>query len=344
MDDEWGVGWAEAVHFEDLQNCLDAYVDAFNARRPFEIEYRLQRHDGEYRWIMDRGNPRYREDGTFAGFIGSCVDITDIKALQRDLQATVRAREDFLSIASHELRTPLTTAQLQVASLLRHLKSASGRTSPERLVDKAESVQGQMVRLAELIQVLLDVSRISAGKLELELVAEDMDLAALVTDTARRLEPQAVRVGCAINVVAPRPVWGHWDPVRLDQVVTNLLINALKYAPGAPVHVGITTEADFGRLVVADQGMGIAAETQRRMFGRFERGVSARHGGGLGLGLWITREILEAHGGSIRVESVIGQGATFTVDLPTQQRGIRATNGAASGEGSGVTSPRPWFR
>src|SRR5262249_47734601 len=106
LKEEWGVGWAESVHFEDFQRCIDSYFAAFNAREPFEMEYRLRRRDGEYRWILDRGRPRYTPDGTFAGYIGSCVDITERKELERELRSAVRARDEFLSVASHELRTP----------------------------------------------------------------------------------------------------------------------------------------------------------------------------------------------------------------------------------------------
>ncbi|MBK9263688.1 MAG: PAS domain-containing sensor histidine kinase [Polyangiaceae bacterium] len=316
LEDEWGVGWAEGVHFEDLQKCLDTYMDAFNARRPFEVEYRLRRHDGEYRWILDRGTPRYGPGGMFAGFIGSCVDITELKELQQELQAAVRMRDEFLSIASHELRTPLTAAQLQTDILIRKLTAGSKGPSAavDALLAKTKLVQAQIIRLTELVQVLLDVSRITAGKLTLS--TQDFDLSALVADIARRFEPEAAKVGCAVELFVEYPVWGSWDPLRLDQVVTNLLSNALKYAPGAPVRVAVSADDGHARLAVADQGMGIAPEAQVRIFERFERAVPATNYGGLGLGLWIAREIVEAHGGSIKVESARGQGATFTIELP----------------------------
>src|SRR4051812_34225848 len=112
LEEEWGVGWAEGVHFEDFQRSMDTYTAAFNKREVFEMEYRLKRADGEYRWILDRGTPRLAQDGTFAGYIGSCVDITDRKKLEISLRQAVRDRDDFLSIATHELRTPLTSLQL----------------------------------------------------------------------------------------------------------------------------------------------------------------------------------------------------------------------------------------
>src|SRR5262249_7526125 len=121
IEKEWGVGWAEGVHFEDFQRCVDTYQAAFRAREPFGMEYRLRRFDGECRWILDRGVPRYSPDGTFLGYIGSCVDITDLKELERELQSAVQARDDFLSIASHELRTPLTAVQLQIDLLVKLL-------------------------------------------------------------------------------------------------------------------------------------------------------------------------------------------------------------------------------
>jgi len=113
QEEEWGIGWAEGIHFEDFQRCIDTYVDAFNRREVFEMEYRLRRHDGEFRWLLDRGTPRYTPDGTFAGYIGSCADITERKQLEVDLRKAVKVRDEFLSIASHELRTPLTSLKLR---------------------------------------------------------------------------------------------------------------------------------------------------------------------------------------------------------------------------------------
>ncbi len=177
------------------------------------------------------------------------------------------------------------------------------------------AVARQAKRLSDLVDGLLDVSRMRMGRLKLE--RQRFDLAALVRDVASRLEADAARAGCSLLVAAAAPVLGSWDPLRIEQIVTNLLSNAVKYAGSAPIEVAVESDARMARLVVRDRGVGIAPEDQRRIFERFERGASPRGArGGLGLGLYITRQIVEAHGGSIRVASRPGEGTIFVVELP----------------------------
>jgi PAS domain S-box-containing protein len=325
LDLEWGVGWAEGVHFEDLQRCLDTYVEAFNERRVFEMEYRLRRHDGEYRWILDRGSPRYMPDGTFAGFIGSCIDITERRALEGDLRRAVQVRDEFLSIASHELKTPLTALQLQIDNLHRCLQRSPAQSLRNgRLASSAEAVAEQSQRLTELVELLLDVSRINSGRLRFDW--SEFDLVELVRAAVdrwrqvanrRQLESGAPQPPEArFTTELPEQLPGIWDRLRLEQVLNNLLSNAVKYGRNQPIHVQISGGEGRARLRVVDRGIGIAPPDQPRIFGRFERAVSSRHYGGLGLGLWITRQIVEGMGGSIEVESEAGKGSTFTVELP----------------------------
>ena len=315
LEEEWGIGWAEGIHFEDFQKCMDTYIAAFNARRVFEMEYRLRRHDGEYRWILDRGTPRYTPEGTFAGYIGSCVDITDRKRMEVDLRKAVRDRDDFLSIASHELRTPLTTLSLEIQSLKRALdKRPKGISKTGRLERSAEVAENQINRLITLVEELLDVSRLASGRLRVE--PTEFDLSDLVREVASRLKPSLDAAGCALSVEARARAVGSWDRLRVEQVVANLVSNALKYGPGNPVEMSVTRETECACLKVRDYGIGIAPQDQRRIFQRFERAVPMSHYSGFGLGLWIAREIVAAHGGSIDVDSELGRGATFTVRLP----------------------------
>jgi PAS domain S-box-containing protein len=318
LEQEWGVGWAEGVHPEDFQRCMDEYVAAFSARRVLEIEYRLRRADGEYRWILDRGTPRYTPDGAFAGFIGSCIDITDRKILEGQLRKAVRDRDDFLSIASHELRTPLTSLQLQLESLMRTVEDrpeeglASGR-----LQKRAQAACAQSHRLANLVEELLDVSRIANGKLRL--TPSQVELATVVADVTDRLAGSIAAAQCMLETYVEPGVAGWWDRARIEQVITNLLSNAIKYAPGKPIAIRGHSEGGLAVVAVSDEGIGIASVDQARIFDRFERAVPTRNYGGFGLGLWIAREILDAHGGSIAVESEPGKGATFTVRLPLER-------------------------
>jgi signal transduction histidine kinase len=241
------------------------------------------------------------------------VSAIDTARLYRRAQDAVRLRDEFLSIASHELKTPLTSLALQSESL----RAAAARGNvPEPLARKVEVIRRNVDRLARLIASLLDISRIESGRLELDL--EEVDLADVARDVAARFEEEARRAGCELSVDAPPGALGRWDRLRVDQVVTNLVSNALKYGHGKPVQLTVRGGADRAVLTVQDQGIGIAAEAQARIFERFERAVSERHYGGFGLGLWIVRRIVEALGGEIRVESEPGHGSTFTLSLPPQ--------------------------
>ena len=249
-------------------------------------------------------------------------DITERKhtQLERELlyrQAVdaVHARDEFLSVASHELRTPLSALQLQIQTLLqppRQLPQAP--LSPEQLKPKLEMANRQVERLTRLIGELMDVSRITAGRLRLEF--EEIDLCAVVRDVVGRLGEEAARANSSIEVRTSMPVVGMWDRSRIEQVVTNLLSNAFKFGGGKPIEISVEDGGFTGRLVVADHGIGIAPEDVERIFHRYEQAISSRAFGGLGLGLYIARQLIEAHGGTIRVESQPGAGSTFTIDLP----------------------------
>lgn len=316
LDDEWGVGWTEGVHPEDFAACMDTYNEAFNLRHVFETEYRLKRRDGEYRWILDRGTPRYQPDGTFAGFIGSCIDISDRKQLEVELRQAVRARDDFLSVASHELRTPVATLQLQLESLNR-VTRGDGAVSQERLAQALAVARRQSQRLTELMDLLLDVSNLAHGPLPLN--ATELDLGELAGEIVDRLSPAAGSNGTTLHLERRDGVGGlagTWDQLRLEQVLVNLLSNAIKYGAGKPVQVLLEGREDEVTVSVADEGIGISREDAARIFERFERAVSSRNYGGFGLGLWITQEIVSALGGHIEVDSELGRGARFQVTLP----------------------------
>jgi PAS domain S-box-containing protein len=313
MEEEWGVGWAEGVHFEDLQRCMDLYLAAFNERRPFEMVYRLRRKDGEFRHILDRGVPRYSPDGTFAGYIGSCVDITDRVRLETELRAAIVARDDFLSIAAHELRTPLTPIHLGVQSLARLMRREN--VEPAVVARRLEALEENVMRQAQLVENLLDVSRLSHGPLALN--PSDVELAELVRAVTDDFGEEARRGDTTLELITTAPLRGEWDRQRLEQVVRNLLSNALKYSRGKRITIEVGAgDGNQARLVVRDQGIGISTADQARIFERFERGEGTRDFGGFGLGLWITKKIVSAMGGSIAVASELGRGATFTIHLP----------------------------
>jgi signal transduction histidine kinase len=225
----------------------------------------------------------------------------------------VQVRDDFLHVAGHELRTPLTALVLQ----MRGLDSYVGRQPESRAGDFADRLRrtgATVERLARLVDELLDVSRILGGKLALE--PESVDLVRVVEDVTARLSEAASAHHCSLLVRSPSSLVGRWDQLRIEHVVTNLLTNAIKYGSGHPIELDVEQSGDSAVLRVRDHGIGIDAEDQQRIFERFERAVTTRHYGGLGLGLWITRQAVEASGGKILVESKRGEGASFSVTLP----------------------------
>jgi PAS domain S-box-containing protein len=241
-----------------------------------------------------------------AGRIGAAID--DAEARRR-AEAEIADREQLLYMAAHELRAPLTSLRLCVEALRRNQAVAALATRQLEVIDRDER------RIARLVDDLLDVGRIRSGQLQLELAP--MDLCDLVGEIARRMTVEISRSGSPLTCSAGDPVVGRWDRSRLDQVVTNLLVNALKFGQGKPIDVRVTCDGCRARLVVLDQGIGIARELHQRIFEPFERGAAdARQYGGLGLGLYIVRTIVERLGGEVRVESERGQGACFTVELP----------------------------
>lgn len=252
--------------------------------------------------------------------------LDQIHERQEDLTRALRTREEFMSIAAHELRTPITPLKLQLDLLLTLLeKQTTLAESPayHHLLQLLRNSVAEVNRLGRLIEDLLDISRIAAGRLSLN--PEDVELIGLVRSVVERYQGPLRNAGCPISVSAEgtEKLTGRWDRHRIEQVIVNLLTNAMKYGAGAPVEVTISPSpvANQARLSVRDHGIGIEEKDQEIIFEAFRRAVSVRQFGGFGLGLYITRKIVEAHGGTIRVRSSPGKGATFIVDLPSHSRG-----------------------
>jgi PAS domain S-box-containing protein len=292
------------------------------------IELVGRRHDGRTFNAEITLSPLETEEGPMT--IAAVRDLTERRRAEeerarfREAQEAIRIRDEFLSIASHELKTPLTAMLMHIQSLLRVLEP--GRSDPQRLQSKVGTIQRMAHRLNDLIGELLDVSRITAGRLNLQ--RELVDLTRMVREVVARFDEAAARAGCEIRVHAPRPVAGYWDPNRLDQIVTNLLSNAIKYGAGEPVDIEVGSNEGMAWFKVRDRGIGIAPEHQSRLFQRFERVVSNRNYGGFGLGLWIVRQLVEAHGGAVRLESALGVGSEFLVELPTHAYAESPSHGA----------------
>lgn len=304
-----GAGWLDAVHPSEVEGCRTRWADARAAGRVLELECRLRRRDGAYLWHLCRTVPERGEDGAIVAWLGTFTDFDERRRAFDEAQAAIAARDEFLSIASHELRTPLMTLQLR----LQTLDSVVG-ASDERARALVGTAARQATRLMSLVTGLLDVSRITSGHLTLS--RERFDLADATREVVERFREAAAEAGCTLALGRLDPVSGDWDRLRVEQVVTNLISNAVKYAAGAPVEIAVHADGDTAALMVRDHGPGIASGEAIRIFERFERGGAAAHLGGLGLGLYIAREIMAAHGGGLRVTATPGGGATFWCELP----------------------------
>jgi PAS domain S-box-containing protein len=265
----------------------------------------------------EEGRPYGSRDVSVAEDLGRrCAMAIDSSLLYRSSQEAIQTRDEFLSIASHELRTPLTSLLLRLEAFERSAKE--GRELDARYVETSlEVIHRQAKRLSRLVEQLLDVSRMRRGRFDLD--REEADLAEILREVSGRLAGSLTLAGCSLSLTAPVPVVGHWDRMRMEQVITNLLSNAIKFARSTAIEAGVEAEGNTARLFVRDRGMGIAPVDQDRIFERFERAASPKHFGGLGLGLYITRQIVEAHGGTIRVASQPGEGSTFVVELPIRR-------------------------
>jgi len=252
---------------------------------------------------------------TLGGQIGQFMNRL---AAEKALKQAVSARDEFMSIASHELKTPLTSLKLQAQVRKRILSREDFAAFPhekiKRMVDDDEK---QIDRLTRLVDDMLDISRLTSGQFVLNL--SEVNLGKMVQEVLERFQPQlqSNEISCSFDSSAL--VVGMWDHYRIEQIFTNLLMNAMKYGGGKPIHVSISANGRFARLSVRDQGVGITKENQTKIFKLFERVVSSAGISGLGLGLYIVRQLVEAHDGAIVVESEPGKGSEFTVELPLKR-------------------------
>ncbi len=265
---------------------------------------------------FSKGRLYTKRDFLFAQEIAGRVAIAiDNATLYQEARNAVQARDEFLSIASHELKTPLTSMLLQLQTVLRSIKSQSlADFSIEKTMVSLESTISQSKRLSKLVNDLLNISLITTGRLELE--KEKTDLTRTVKEVVARFEEQATREGSTISLDLSSKVIGNWDRIRLEQVVTNLVTNAIKYGNGKPIKVELMKDKKYAVLTVIDQGIGIPKEQQDKIFDRFQRGKVNSSIKGLGVGLYLINEIVKAHRGKISVESIPQKGSTFTVQLP----------------------------
>jgi PAS domain S-box-containing protein len=327
MEDEIRSDWAERVHPDDLQRVVAAYNTSFDARQEFEMEYRLRRSDGEYRWIVDRGLPLFTSPDEFIGYIDACLDITERKRAEQEREQLLqsaqdaraeaesanRIKDEFLATLSHELRTPL-NAIMGWSSLLQTKK-----LDEEGNARAIETISRNARAQARLIDDILDMSRIVSGNIRLE--SRPVDLSGVVGAAIDAVRPAADAKDIELTRILNRDaalVLG--DAGRLQQVVWNLLSNAVKFTePSGHVKVQLRARDSNVEIIVKDDGQGIRADFLPHVFDRFRQadGSITRKQKGLGLGLAIVRNLVEMQGGTVRAESGgAGAGSTFTVALP----------------------------
>ncbi len=239
---------------------------------------------------------------------------------ERDLTRAIEMRDDFIATAAHELRTPLSTLRLTVEATMRGMQKQPQATS-SAFAEKIAAAERQCARMEVLVERLLHVAKATAGQIPLEV--KELNLASVVNDVIERVKTSTSGDASAISVAGPSHLMGAWDRVRVEQILTNLLTNALRYAERTPIRVSFQAVDDLIRIVVKDEGPGVPKEAQARIFERFERAVADPATTGFGLGLWITRRFAEDQGGRIELESEPGQGASFVVTLP-QRVGLPA--------------------
>lgn len=252
-------------------------------------------------------NPVNLEEGRSIGAV-----VTDLSERKRNEQAeaAVRMRDEFLAIASHELRTPLSTLVLRLGLLERH----AAKGDIEQVQPSIQRAQDQAERIGRLVDRLLDVSQLASGKLKLDLAP--CDLGEIIKDVAERLSEQASNAGSEIRMTIGSGIIAPADKFRLDEALSNVVSNAIKYGAGRPIDIQLEDRDAKAVLVVQDRGIGIPAEDLSRIFGRFERTSVSRNYGGLGLGLYIASQIVEQHKGSIKAENRTAGGTRFVIELP----------------------------
>ncbi|HEX8038355.1 MAG TPA: CheR family methyltransferase [Chryseosolibacter sp.] len=308
-EEELGEGWLADIHPEDKNLFLDVYQRSFRDHRDFKIDYRLRRHDGEYRWIMTHGIPRFTGDDHFVGFIGTCIDINDRIDLERQ-------KDDFMSIASHELKTPVTSIKAYAQILHDKFRKANDDVSANML----ERLDLQIDKLTGLINTLLDVTKVQSGRMDF---AEELfDIEEFVREVSDEMQATLPTHKIIRHVKTEGKVYG--DRARIAQVLNNLISNAAKYSPGSSdVIVEASRDGNEYVFSVQDFGIGIPKDMQDKIFGRFFR-VSESSGNrvsGLGLGLFISSQIVRQHGGNLWLESQPGKGSKFFFSLPGKNDG-----------------------
>lgn len=304
LEEESGDGWIEDVYPDDRKNCKKIYKAAFEKQKKFKMEFRLRRRDGQYRWMQNNGIPHFSKEKEFLGFIGTCVDIHELKEIEN-------SKDQFIVAASHELRTPLTTLNIYLQLLADYFKvSSQGNYSTY-----VTGAMGQVKKINDLINQLLDLSRIQSGHLDFECsVFSFEDLVLKIVKKMQAIMPshKIVLRGKVNSLIKG-------DAERISQSLENLLSNASKYSKEeSEIHVNLSEDEESVMVAVTDFGMGIDKQHLSKIFERFYRipGKKENTFPGIGIGLYLSQQIIKKHSGKITVESILNKETTFVIQIP----------------------------
>lgn len=322
MEQDLGNGWTLGIHPEDREHCLETYMTAFDAKEPFAIEYRLKRFDGEYGWILDKGAPRWNPDNSFAGYIGSCTDMSDRKEVEIALEqraeeltrmntilaqttALLKKRNDeldqFAYVASHDLKAPLRA----IASLSEWIEEDLAETLPEENKHQMRLLRGRVSRMEALINGLLEYSRVGRTQTPSSMV----NVSTLLREVIDFLDPPATFM---IEVEPGMPTFVT-NRLPLLQVLSNLIGNAIKHHNRTDGHVKVSVkdQGQYYEFAISDDGPGIAPEYYDKIFHIFQTLEARDQKECTGVGLAIVKKIIETEGTTITLESEVGVGSTF---------------------------------
>lgn len=313
LDEERGRGWMEGIYPADLEKCLKTYEDAYQKQRRYKVEYRLQRYDGQYRWVQENGLPQFAIDHNFNGFFGSCVDIHEIKEIEH-------RKDQFIIAASHELKTPLTSLSVYLHLLAGKFENDSQAKFNQYILGAIEQVD----KINDLINHLLDLSRIQSGSLDFE--CSVFSFGVLVKSIVKKMRIILPSHKIILDGKISGKIKG--DPERISQALENLLSNAAKYSKDRnKIIVELSEDSKNVKVSVTDFGIGIDNEHLLKIFERFYKipGKKEDTFPGMGIGLYLSQQIAKKHGGKITAESEKNKGTKFTLKIPVYKKSVKHT-------------------
>ncbi len=313
VEDMLAWGWFNFIHPDDQEKVSSEWQSCRECLIPVSFEFRVKQKDGSYKWFLSQGNPYRDVSGNVIKYYGTWTDIHEQKQAQEELSNAVNARDEFISIASHELKTPLTSLKLQSQMFSRVVRLKGVLAYDKERVDAfSEHIEKHTSRLTRLVDDMLDISRLRTGKMSIQ--KSMVEFTGLLEEVIERMRPHSL---ANISVIKPQDKIDILiDSLRIEQVISNLILNAIRYGNERPIEIRLEKTNNELLLHIKDEGMGISSEKISLIFDRFERAVSANEVSGLGLGLYISRQILQLHGGDIRVNSQMNKGSTFTAIIP----------------------------